>query len=321
MKSEQRKFDVLVAGELNMDLILAGMDNFPQRRKEIFAPEMTLTLGSSTAIFASNLSVLGTSVCFIGKIGKDQFGEQVINTLSEKGVDTGQIIHSDTLKTGLTVALSYENERAMVTYPGAMLELKEEDITDNLLQSCSHLHVSSIFMQPVLKKGIVQLFQRAKKANMSTSLDTQWDPAEKWDCDWKNLLPLVDVFMPNLEELKNITKQKGPESCINKIKDWANIIVIKDGENGSIVWDKIKLSKQSALLNKKVKDTIGAGDSFNAGFIHKFIQGKPLIDCMELGTICGAVNTTAYGGTTAFGTKEDIQKIALTQFNYTIRDL
>lgn len=321
MKSKGGKYDVLVAGELNMDLILAGMDNLPQRGKEILAPEMSLTLGSSSAIFASNLAVLGTSVCFIGKIGKDSFGNQVVKSLAEKGVEVSQITYSDTAKTGLTVALSYENERAMVTYPGAMLELKEEDITGDLLQSCSHLHVSSIFMQPALKKGMVPLFQRAKKAGLTTSLDTQWDPDEKWDCDWENLLPLVDVFMPNLEELKNITGQKEPEACINKIKDWVNIVVVKDGINGSIIWNNGEIFKQPVFINTQVKDTIGAGDSFNAGFIHQFIKDKPLKDCSELAAICGAVNTTFYGGTTAFNSKENVQKIALQQFNYHVNDL
>lgn len=316
-----KKLQVLVAGELNMDLILAGMGDFPQRGKEILAPEMSLTLGSSSAIFASNLAVLGTSVCFIGKIGKDPFGNQVMKCLAEKSVEVSRISYSDTAQTGLTVALSYEDERAMVTYPGAMSELKEEDITDDLLRSCSHLHVSSIFMQPALKKGIVRLFQRAKKTNLTTSLDTQWDPEEKWDCDWENLLPLVDVFMPNLEELKNITGQKEPGACIHKIKDWTNIIAVKDGINGSLICNNGKIFKQPAFINRQVRDTIGAGDSFNAGFIHQFIKDKPLKDCSELAAICGAVNTTSYGGTTAFSSKEDVRKIALQQFNYHVNDL
>lgn len=317
----EKKFDVLVVGELNMDLILAGLDKFPQKGKEILAEEMSLTLGSSSAIFASNLSVLGSRVCFVGKIGKDQFGDQILKYLSDKGVDTSQMLYSDTSKTGVTVAFSYENERAMVTHPGTMAELEENEIPDELLRSCNHLHVSSIFLQPALKKDIIALFQRAKNEGLTTSLDTQWDPEEKWDCDWKNLLPLVNIFMPNLEEIKNITRQEELEACINTIKDHSNVIVIKQGEAGSVAWEKGKLFKQPAFLNSKIKDAIGAGDSFNAGFIHKFMQNKTLKECLKFGALCGAINTTAYGGTTAFNSKKEIQQIAFEQFKYRLNDL
>src|SRR5690625_2380021 len=194
---------------------------------------MSLTLGSSSAIFASNLSMLGTNICFTGKIGKDQFGRQILNSLSEKGIDTGHILFSSTSKTGITVALSYDNENAMVTHPGAMAELTESEISDKLLHSCKHLHVSSIFLQPALKKGVIPLFKRAKNAGLTTSLDTQWDPEENWDIDWKRLLPFVDVFLPNINEIKGITRQNHYEDCINSIKDFLNTIVIKNGIKGS----------------------------------------------------------------------------------------
>lgn len=318
---DREKLQVLVAGELNMDLILTGLNRFPSEGKEIIAPDMSLTLGSSSAIFASNLSALGTDVAFIGKTGRDAFGEQIIKSLSEKGVDTGRIMLSDTSATGLTVAFSYKNERAMVTYPGAMKELSEKDITNESLESYNHLHVSSIFLQPALKKGIVALFQRAKNARLTTSLDPQWDPEEKWDCDWESLLPLVDIFLPNLEELKNITKQPDPESCIDKIKNISNTIVLKSGIKGCLAWKSGELYQQPAFLNHEVKDAIGAGDSFNAGFIHQFIRNKPVKACLEFGALCGAINTTACGGTGAFTCKKDIQEIALKQFNYSIDDL
>ncbi len=317
----ENRFDVLVVGELNIDLILTGLDNLPQIGKEILADEMSLTLGSSAAIFASNLSTLGSRVCFVGKTGKDQFGNQIRKYLSEKGVDISQILHSDTSKTGITIALSYENERAMVTHPGTMAELEASDVREELLKSCSHLHVSSIFLQPALKKNIVSLFQRAKDAGLTTSLDTQWDPEEKWDCDWKRLLPLVDIFMPNLEEIKNITKEKDPKSCINTIKNYANVIVIKCGKEGSVAWEDGTFYNQPVFLNSNVKDAIGAGDSFNAGFIHQFLRNKTLKECLKLGSLCGAINTTAYGGTTAFKNNKKIQQIAFEQFKHHLNDL
>lgn len=249
MSSIEKKSNVLVVGELNMDLILDGLEKLPQLEKEIFASGMSLTLGSSSAIFASNLAILGMNVSFVGKIGKDQFGEQILKYLSYKGVNVDRITYSSTSKTGFTTALNYKNQRAMVTYPGAMLELSINDLCEEDLTSFHHLHVSSIFLQPTLKEKIVQLFRSAKIRGLTTSLDPQWEPKEEWDCDWENLLPLVDIFLPNLEELKNITKKNDERTCINQIKDFSNIIVIKNGEKGSTGWDRQLIYKQPAFLN------------------------------------------------------------------------
>ncbi len=315
---QQKKFDVLVAGELNIDLILDKLDQFPVIGKEIMAGDMVYTLGSSSAIFASNLSTLGVSVNYCGCIGDDSFGEKIINDLAAKNVNTSNIIRSKTSGTGITVAFNFNQDRAMVTYPGAMNELTQNDISDDMLMQAQHLHVSSVFLQPALKPGLVDLFKRAKEFGLTTSLDPQWDPAEKWDCDWKNLLPWVDVFLPNMEELKNITQQSSKNDVIDAIKEFSNIIVAKNSTEGATVFYKDQIIEQPAFINDDFADAIGAGDSFNAGFISRFIQNNSLKECAELGAICGALNTTQKGGTTAFKELDTVKEIAKEKFNYTI---
>ena len=75
-------------------------------------------------------------------------------------------------------------------------------------------------------------------------------------------------------------------------------------------------SRLPAFLNKKVVDSIGAGDSFNAGFIFKYIQGKDIEECQKFGNVTGAINTTAAGGTTAFENYNEIMKLAQEKFGY-----
>ena len=139
-------------------------------------------------------------------------------------MNVDHIISSDSADTGITVALNAGEDRAMVTYPGAMNELNEEDITDSMLDSVSHLHVSSIFLQPALKPGLIKLFRRARHKGLTTSLDPQWDPAGKWDFGMEQLLPDINIFLPNLEELKNITRQHSLEDCLSAIKGIADIV-------------------------------------------------------------------------------------------------
>jgi len=310
---QDKKFDVLVAGELNIDLILSGLPQFPETGKEILADKMVYTLGSSSAIFASNLSALGVSVNYCGCIGDDDFGKKIIKDLEAKGVATDDIICSNTLQTGVTVAFNFEQDRAMVTYPGAMNALSEKDITDAMLRNARHLHVSSVFIQPALKPGLVKLFKRAKDIGLTTSLDPQWDTYEKWDCDWKNLLPNVDVFMPNTEELKNITGKENIQDAVASIKSFANIIVVKNSIEGATAFYKNEVIEQPAFINDDFADAIGAGDSFNAGFIKQFIRDKSLKECTEMGAVCGALNTTA------FTDLQSVKKSVLKKFNYTIQ--
>ena len=314
---QQKQFDVLVVGELNIDLILDGLQQFPEVGKEILADKMIYTLGSSSAIFASNLSALGASVNYCGCIGEDDFGKKIMHDLDAKSVNTNNLIYSRNA-TGITVVLNAGQNRAMVTYAGAMNDLCESDVTHAMLTNAKHLHVSSVFIQPALKPGLTNLFKRAKQAGLTTSLDPQWDSYEQWDCDWEQLLPFVDVFLPNIEELKNITKQTTIYDAVAAIKNFANSIVVKNSVEGATVFYKDEKIEQPAFINHDFADAIGAGDSFDAGFISQYIKGKPLKECVSLGAVCGAINTTAYGGTTAFANIETIRKVALEKFNYTI---
>ncbi len=287
-----RKFDVIVVGELNIDLIFNQIEGFPEVGKEILADRMTLTLGSSSAICASNLSPLGLKVAFIGKLGNDVFGHFIIDKLKEKGVDTSLIIIEEGCQTGATMALSYNEDRAMVTHQGAMSQLGINDIADSWLKLAKHLHFSFYFFQSGFKNSLDALFAKEKHLGLSTSLDVQWDPVEKWDLDLEKVLPLVDVFIPNKTELQKLTGNPNLNTAVESIQDLSKYTVVKCGNKGSVLCYDDKKIKKEPFLNAQVVDTIGAGDSFNAGYISKFIKGEPPEKCQEFENLMGAVSTT-----------------------------
>ena len=311
-----KSFDVVVVGELNVVLILNQIEKFPVLGKEILARKMTLTLGSSAAIFASNLSTLGSRTAFSGKVGMDDFGDHVLTSLKAKGVNISNIVRSPDVSTGATIVLNFGEDRAMVTHQGAMADFSIDDIPEEVLSQSKHLHVSSIFLQPSLKKEIVKLYRKAKSLGLTTSLDPQWDPAEKWDIDFKSVLSHVDVFMPNAKELESITGIKQMKTAMQSLST-ANMVVVKNGSKGACLWDGNEFLDQPSFLNNDVVDSIGAGDSFDAGFIHKFIQQRPLHECLEFAALTGAVNTTRAGGTAAFENIHTAREIAKASFNYT----
>jgi len=312
-----KEFDVIVVGELNVDLILNNIDSFPEMGKEKLAANMDMILGSSSAIFASNLSSLGAKVAFIGKIGEDSFGNLVLDSLQRKGVNTKMIISDPDLATGATIILNYGEDRAMVTHPGAMNHLTIDDIDEELLKKARHLHFSSVFLQPGIKKDLAQLFAKAKDLGLTTSLDAQWDPAEKWDLDLKNIVPNVNVFLPNQKEAMYLTSSKDINTALQTLDALgADIVAVKMDNRGSLVRKSAKNTELPAFLNKDVVDSIGAGDSYNAGFIFKYIQGKDLAECQRFANLTGAVNTTSAGGTTAFNNYDAVMEIARQRFNY-----
>lgn len=311
-----REFDVIVVGELNVDLIFNQVNGFPAVGKEILADQMTLALGSSSAICASNLSSLGLKVAFIGKLGNDVFGQFIIDKLNSSGVDTSMLTIDGGLKTGATVALSYGEDRAMITHQGAMSHLGLADIDEDLLIRAKHLHFSSYFFQPGFKNNLHSLFEMAKNVGTTTSLDVQWDPAETWELNLDQVLPFVDVFIPNEVELKKLTGMSSVPGAIETIENRSRYVVVKCGSRGSIMYYDHKEVRQNPFLNEDVVDTIGAGDSFNAGFISKFIKGASPEECQEFGNLIGAISTTKAGGTGAFKNLDGIMKIARNRFNY-----
>lgn len=311
----KEKFDILVVGELNVDLILDEIKSFPEIGTEILSDKMTISLGSSSAIFASNISVLGSKTAFAGMMGDDSFGQLVISSLASKNVDTTFISVDKNKKTGATIALNYGEDRAMVTFPGAMRDYSIKDIPAEAFTSARHLHLSSPFLQDNIKKDIIPLFQSAKQAGMTTSLDVQWDPENKWDIDFKTLLPLIDVFLPNQSELFAISKTNSVEEGLEFLKGLSKIVVVKMGADGSALMENGKVTYFKPFKNNDLKDAIGAGDSFNAGFLHAMLKGYSLEQCMETGNLMGAINTTARGGTGAFTSLEEVKERAKKFFN------
>ena len=289
---------ILVAGELNVDLIMNQIQAFPQVGKEIIADEMDMCLGSSSAIMAANIAAMGVDTTFCGVVGDDYFGHFMLSELGRKSVSCAHVTTLPDQKTGCTMILNFGQDRANVTYQGAMNALTISNIPFE--NSYQHLHVSSLFLQKGLLNDIENILIHARAAGMTTSLDLQWDPTEQWAFDYARCLPYVDVFMPNESELLALTKTNSISSGIEKIRPYLNTLALKMGRKGSLGICGDEQLTVPAFEVPHFVDAIGAGDSFNAGFIQKYISGAPLEECLREGNLMGALNTTAAGGTGAF---------------------
>ena len=314
-----KKYDIAAIGELNVDIILNGIESEPEIGKEKFCKDMIVTLGSSTAIFAANAAALGSKVCFVGLVGRDSFGQLVRTSLEAKGVATHFIGEGDT-PTGATICMSYGEDRANLTYQGSMDVMGFDQIDKSVFTLSKHIHLSSLFMQSALLRDIHKVLDAAAENGCTVSLDTQWDPMEKWALDYPKVLPKITVFMPNEKELCALTGKAQLEDAIAEVLPYlGGIMLVKCGSKGSLLVKKDGSRKLlPAFLNKDVVDAIGAGDSFNSGFVSAFVKGLPPEECQKTGNLTGAVNTTAAGGTGAFTSLEDVRRICKERFGQEI---
>ena len=293
------RFDVTIAGELNLDLILYGLPDVLPPERELLANDMMLTLGSSSAIVAHNLSALGSRVGFISCIGSDQFGQMALERLAQAGVDVSKVSRiSGSVKTGLTVLLQRDGWRNILTYPGTIFDLKPEDLDFDYLSSSQHFHLSSYYLQRGLQSHIPELLQKLRSKGLTISLDCNDDPDDRWT-GMQEVLRHVDVFLPNEREAKRIIGTDNLDTAINQLADMVPLLVVKLGSEGAMT-RRGKDRVFSPAVKIDVVDAVGAGDSFDAGFLHEFLRGSDLATCLASGNLAGALSVTRPGGTEAF---------------------
>jgi sugar/nucleoside kinase (ribokinase family) len=292
-------FDVSVIGELNLDLILAGLPSELTLEREHLASDLNLTLGSSSAIFSHNLASIGNKVGFSSSVGSDPLGEICLKRLGASGVDRSRVRYMTGKKTGLTVILPQGKQRYILTYPGTMFEMTEKDLDLEYVFDAKHLHVSSYFLQKGLQAALPEIFRKAKQAGLSTSLDTNDDPEDRWDSQIDSLLKYTDLLLPNAREACKLTRVDDVERAVDLLSQKVAVVVVKRGSGGAVA--KKGPEKFSACPPTVDSiDHVGAGDSFDAGFIHEFIRGGTIENCLKLGNIVGALSVTRSGGTEAF---------------------
>ena len=291
----EKTFDILVAGEINPDLILTDPNLEPKfGQAEILVQDAVLTPGSSSVIFACGAARLGLKVAFIGVCGDDVFGRFMLAAMEARGVDISNVIIDPDRKTGFTVILNRVIDRGMLTHLGAIDALTAHDISDDLLAQARHLHIASYFLQTKLQADIPGLFERARNLGLTTSLDTNWDPSEQWT-GVHDLLPLTDVFLPNENEACALMKKDDVEDAARDLGAISNVVAVKMGASGGLAI-RGDAAVRVPAIPVEIVDTVGAGDTFDAGFIYGFLHDWALQKSLKLAIACGSLSTQKSGG-------------------------
>jgi sugar/nucleoside kinase (ribokinase family) len=300
------RFDVTVAGELNLDLILYGLPEQLPTEREFLANGLMVTLGSSSAILAHNLAALGARVAFSSLIGDDALGEIALQRLAAARVDVSHVKKAIGRTTGLSVILQHEGRRRILTYPGTMADMSRGDLDVEFLKSARHFHLSSFFLQPKLRPQVAGLFRDMKAAGLSTSFDTNDDPQDRWKGVFE-VLPHVDVFLPNERETLRLTGAANLEAAVNDLAKRVPVLAVKLGAQGALA-RRGKEEFRCPAAKVAPVDPVGAGDSFDAGFLCQYVKGADLPACLHYGNLAGALSTTMPGGTEAFRDRSQVEQ-------------
>jgi len=296
-------FDVTIAGEINLDLILYGLAEQMPLDRELLADGFGLTLGSSSAILAHNLAALGMKVGFITTVGTDPLGAIALERLQEAGVDISRVITAHGQQTGVTILLHHGSTRHILTYPGVMAGMTVADLDLDYIASSRHFHISSLFLQKALQPELPAFCRKLKAKGLTISLDTNDDPEDIWGAPLEELLSVADMFLPNEDEAMRIARAGDVESAVEYLAERVPVVAVKCGRRGSIVQAGKERWTIPPVTVQPV-DTIGAGDSFNAGFLKGYLDQLPLPACAALGNATAALSTVRPGGTESFRESE-----------------
>ena len=296
---------ILVIGDLNVDIIVSGMTEFPKLGREIHCGDVRTVMGGSASIFACRLGQLGAEVDILGVVGRDENGRVVLNTLRSNNVGLDKVIIRDDIRTGVTISLTYPKDKALITFTGSIGALRPKDVKPEFFQDYDHVHISSIYFQQGLLGSIPEIFKEAKRRGLTTSLDTQDDPSGRYEKIWE-ILKHTDIFLPNDREARGVAESTSLDEALKKIGSEVKTLAVKCGGRGAVGKMGDEIVRVSPIKIDPV-DTTGAGDSFDAGFIYYFLCKKMSFeDSLRFANAMGALSCLYVGGAGGKITEEDV---------------
>ncbi|WP_373230712.1 carbohydrate kinase family protein [Cohnella sp.] len=290
-----KNYDVIVIGDANIDLVVAGCNELPAPGQEVLVQNMTIHVGGGAALFSLALAKLGLKIAFNGVLGEDGFGQFVRDQFSRYGIDTSYIRKSRR-NTGISIAINPENDRSFITYTGSNAELSLQQLDMNSVALGRHVHLTG-YRGSQNHSEYLETVKKLKALGVTTSIDVGWDDTGEWYQGIFDLMNEVDVFFMNEAEARHYTGCSTAGESIRFLAKYCSHIVLKLGSEGAVVAVDGRQAYRSGF-SVQVVDTTGAGDSFNAGYIYGYLAGKQPEECLIYGNACGALSVSEYGGST-----------------------
>jgi ribokinase len=293
------KYDVMAIADLFADIVIVSREKPEFGQTEKLADAYVIELGGSAPIFASQFAKLGGKVALVSVLGDDILGEFVEQRMRGIGIDTRHIIRSKTRETPLGLNISVDGDRSLLTVLGALMEISPTLVSEEIVSQTRHWHIAGYFLLEQLTGFWPSFLEGLKERGITVSLDTNWAPAGNWR-QVMELLPQVNVFLPNENEAMAITGRSDYRAAGIDLAKTCGLVVVKRGADGASAFfegEEVYQAVPDALRkNLRVVDTTGAGDSFDGGFIFEWLRKAPLRKCLETGIACGTSSVQRAGG-------------------------
>jgi sugar/nucleoside kinase (ribokinase family) len=294
-----KQYDVVALADACADLIIVSKEKPAFNQVEKLAESYEIEVGGSASIFASQVAKLGGTVALISVVGNDPLGKFIVDKMQRIGIDTRHISKSTIAKTPLGLNISVDGDRAMLTVIGSLREVSFALVTETIISQTKHWHIAGYFLLPQLHGEWLRFIKGLMSKNISISLDTNWAPDGNWK-QVKELVPCLDIFLPNENEAIAITGQADYLSAGIELSKMCKLIVIKRGSKGASAFVAGKETFQAVPKEMqetlKVIDSTGAGDSFDGGFIFEWLRNATLEKCLKTAIACGTSSVQAMGG-------------------------
>lgn len=294
-------YEVLCLGRTSCDLIFTKMESFPVPGREAACDDFIIKAGGA-ANTPMALTRLGVRVVFCTTLGDDIPGGIVYRYLKETGMDMCAVMVNNKYRTSVSAVLSLGEERGFATYFAPYEEREILTRLEKYAPYCTHIHA---YMEDCMRIPIIEV---AKKYNKTISVDTAWDEKIKIE-DVKHIIKGSDIFFTNEVEACSITGADNAADAIAFIGEYADIVAVKLGGNGSIVKNRDRMVEVPVVHGIEPVDTTGAGDLYGAGFIYGFNRGWSLEGCARFATASGNLAVTFYGGMDEKYTLENVEKL------------
>jgi len=292
--------ECLVIGDLNIDLIFNNLTGFPELGKEILSRDYNMVIGGSGGVFAAVLSKLGTRTAIISKIGKDNYGRFLLDEMQKNGVDTSRMIISESMKTGITVSLSYEKDKSQISSVNLIKSLKAGEIHLKNLDGIRHVHFSSYYMMDSLKSSYIKIIGNIKSRykEITFSLDTNDDPDNEWGPSIYEIFKNIDILFLNKKEAIKISGEPTVQKAVDKLANYIKKVVIKLGKEGYIakINGKYYRGHCNNTSNNNFLDGTGSGDNFDAGFVFGFLKEFDIEKTLDFANCCAEKSIEYPGG-------------------------
>lgn len=277
---------LLCAGEAFEDLIFVGLERLPELGEEIKTDRFTATIGGGAVITSIKAARLGMRTQLISALG-----DAAVTRLKKERVAVTNLRRKHEPH-AITAALSTAGDRAFVTFNGVNSQLEERLARLIPRATASHVHLCFYPHDCARWTAIVS---RLRKRGLTTSWDFGWNEPLTNDRGLTDLIDALDFVFVNEHEARLYTGSTTLEQSIPEWRERKAITIVKLGEAGA-VWLAPDRDIHVDAPRVKVVDTTGAGDSFNAGFLVAWMNGKTPEQCLTAGNRVGAAATRQAGG-------------------------